>query len=153
MAAVYPINSFHSIVPSDGPPTSALRGVLGQVAVDVNTGAYYQRIRDQWYPLGSGPVDPVLTTLTGNASVDNSPADGVAQNNVTFDAKDQNGDPMGVLLTLTSSSTTANFGADTVDTNPSTGTATTSLTNTVAEGVMVNATDGSVQATVMSTFT
>jgi hypothetical protein len=152
MPAAYPVNSHQQIIPFDGTPDPSM-GMLGQIAVDVSAGAYYQKILGKWYPFGSGPVDPVLTTLTGNPSVDSSPADGTTSNNVTFDAKDQDGNPMQVSLALTTSSTTAELNATTMDTNASTGTATVSLTDTVAEAVTVTATSGSVTGTATSTFT
>lgn len=151
--AAYPINTFQPIIPSDGPPTESLQGVLGQIAVDVNSGAYYERIGGRWFALGSGPTNPELTTLTGNASVDGSPADGATHNNVTFTALDQEGAPMAVPLSITLDSGTAFTDTQTITTNSSTGTATVSLTDTVAEAVTVTATSGATTATATSTFT
>jgi hypothetical protein len=105
-------------------------------------------------PPAGEPNPPVLTYLSGNASVDDGVADGVAQNNVTFTASDQDWKPIEAHLILTCSSSTANISAETISTDPVTGTATTSMTDTVAEEVVVTATvEGSdVTATATTTF-
>lgn len=155
MAAAYPINSRAPIIPFDGEPDTSL-GLLGQVGVDINSGTFYEKIGGLWFKVGTGPVEPVLTTLSGNSSVDNSPANGETSNNATFTALDQNGAAMEVGLVISASSETANLSATTITTNQSTGTATVSLTDTVAEAVTVTATataNGGKTATVTSTFT
>lgn len=135
MPAVYPINSYAPIIPFDGDPDPAF-GTLGQIGVDVSSAKYYQKIGAKWYPFGSGPGEPVLTTLSAAVGTDNSPADGATSNSVIFTALDQNGQPMGGSLTVTLSSETANA-APSVDINPTTGTATVIVRDTVAETVTV----------------
>jgi len=155
MPAAYPINSFQPIVPFDGPPSDNSIGMLGQIGVDVNSGAYYQKILGKWYAFGDGPYNPVLTTLNGQPTVDGAAPDGTTMNNVTFTAQDQKGNPMQVNLNISLDSSTAYTATQTTSTNSTTGQATVSLTDTVAEVVTVTATaaDGSGKtATASSTF-
>lgn len=152
MPAAYPINSFQPIVPFDGAPTDQSIGMLGQMGVDVSSGAYYQKIGGKWYPYGEGPLAQVLTTLTGNASIDGSMADGASMNNATFVAQDQNGQPMEASLAITLSSSTAVTSTQSITTNASNGSATVSVTDTVAESVTVTAKSGSKSATATLNF-
>jgi hypothetical protein len=152
MPAAYPVNDYQPILPFDGEPDEA-RGMLGQVGVDCATGKFYQKI-GKWFPFGEGPGVSELTTLSGNASVDGAMADGVASNNVTFTATDQNGQPMAANLTLTVDKETAILNATTITTNESTGSGTVSLTDTVVEAVTVTATadEGGKTATATANF-
>jgi hypothetical protein len=98
-------------------------------------------------------LDSVLTTITGNASVDGNVADGETQNNATFVAADQYGQPMGGIdLALTVDSETAVLHANTDTSAQETGSATVSVVDTVAEKVTVTATSGDVSGTAKLTF-
>ena len=152
MPAAYPINSFQPIVPFDGPPTNESIGMLGQVGVDVNSGAYYQRIAGRWWPFGQGPSAPVLTTLTATTTKDNSPSDGATSNQIQIVTQDQNGDPMGILVNVTSSSTTSAQSSET-NTNPSTGNTTLLVKDNVAETVTITVTDPTTNKTASATCT
>jgi hypothetical protein len=151
MPAAYPVNSYQPVIPFDGEPDPAM-GVLGQVGVDISSGAYHQKIGGKWYPYGQGPIEPTLATLSGVPHTDNAPADGVGINVVKFIALDQNGAGMQVTLNLSSNSPTAVMNMNTMVTGSSDGSATVSVTDTVAEAVTITATSGGQTANVTSTF-
>jgi hypothetical protein len=150
MPAAYPINSYQPVIAFDGEPDPSM-GMLGQVAVDVNSGAYSQKIGGKWYPFGQGPLEPVLTTLQLSSNTDNAPADGTAINNLIITAQDQNGLGMQVMVNITTDSSTANLSLANAMTNTN-GTVSVTVTNTVAEAVNVTATSGGQTAQVVSTF-
>jgi hypothetical protein len=149
-SAAYPVNSYQPLIPFDGEPDPAM-GMLGQVGVDISSGSYYQKIGGKWYTLGDGPIEPVLTTLQITPNTDNAPADGVAINNLIISALDENGLGMQVMVNISTSSSTAVLSLGNVMTNSS-GTASVTLTNTVAEAVTVTATSGGKTASMTSTF-
>jgi hypothetical protein len=150
MPAAYPVNSYQPIIPFDGEPDPAM-GMLGQVAVDINSGAYKQKIGGKWYSLGDGPIEPALTTLQLSSNTDNAPADGTAINNLIITAQDQDGLGMQVMVNITTDSDTAVLSLANAMTNTN-GTVSVTLTNTVAEAVNVTATSGGQTAQVVSTF-
>jgi hypothetical protein len=85
-------------------------------------------------------IDPApVAEITGNASVDEGAADGVAENNVTFIALDADGQGCATYLEFTSDSGSAILGAETAMTDYDTGEVTISLTDTVGEVVTVTA--------------
>jgi hypothetical protein len=85
-------------------------------------------------------IDPApVVVIEGNASVDESPADGATENNVTFIARDADDSPCAAYLEFTCDSGTAVLGATTAATDWETGEVTISLTDTVEEIVTVTA--------------
>jgi hypothetical protein len=94
---------------------------------------------------------PVLTSITGSASVDGVVADAAAEANATFVALDQRGQPFSTLLEYTVSSETALLSAQDGTTDAQGG-ATVGLTNSVPEVVTVTATASGVSGTADVTF-
>lgn len=91
-----------------------------------------------------------VTTIVGAVVTDNSPADGVTANTVSFTATDQGGAPIVTGLVLTCDGT-----GSPVPTSGSTaadGTLAVNVTDTAAEAVTVTATSGTVSGTAPVTF-
>jgi hypothetical protein len=101
-------------------------------------------------------IDPApVVEITGNASVDDSTADGATENNITFIALDEDGNGCAAYLEFTSDSGTAVLGAETAMTDYESGEVTISITDTVGEVVTVTAKQagGDVSGTAETTFT
>jgi hypothetical protein len=95
-------------------------------------------------------AQPVLTTLTGAATVDGSPADGATVNTATFTALDQYGSPFVATLNITGTGCTVDNG--TIPTDSATGTAAVNATSDTAGAATITAASAGYTADVALTF-
>ena len=100
---------------------------------------------------GGQALTPVVTTITGTVTTDNSPADGSTANVVQFEAVDQYSQPIAATLAITCSGTGIPAPASGA-TDGTTGQLAVNVTDATAEAVTVTATAGTITGTATTTF-